>query len=98
MLVRRIPTNPAPNPLMIEVPDRLISKVKLKTKSPKYSGGPNFKAYFAIPGPMKESAITLSVPAMKEPQLRSIMPLTTLLCHGNPSQQVATEKLLLQEY
>jgi len=93
MLAMRMPANPAPNPLIMEAPDRLTSVVRLKNKIPKYSGGPKLKAYFAIPGPMMEKAKTPSVPAMNEPTaaIHNASPARPCFVMGNPSKVVATE-------
>ncbi len=50
-----------------EPPESPTMTVKARIISPKYSGGPNFKAWSARKGAKKVSPITPKLPAMKDP-------------------------------
>jgi hypothetical protein len=65
----------------------------LRRKSPKYSGGPNLRAYLAIPGPISDIPMMPRVPAMKEPTaaIHKAWPPRPFFVMANPSQVVATD-------
>ena len=67
--------------------------VSARIMSPKYSVGPNFRAWSASRGPKKVNPRTPSVPAMKEPMAATPRAGPPLPCwaSGYPSRQVGTE-------
>lgn len=66
---------------------------QLNNKIPQYSGGPNSRAYFAKPGPIKPIPIHPNVPAMNEPiaAIHNACPPLPCRVIWNPSMHVTTE-------